>query len=47
LQQYGINVLEPSDVEKECINILKALYAKKGSLKFILSLKEEDVYCKN
>jgi hypothetical protein len=42
LHQYGINVLEPNDAEKECINILTALYSKKGSLKFILSLKEED-----
>ena len=42
LKNYGINVLNPNDVEKECINILNALYSKKGSLKFIISLKEED-----
>ena len=42
LKQYGINVLNPKDEEKECINILNALYSKKGSLKFIISLTEED-----
>ena len=42
LKKYGLNVLNPNDEEKECINILNALYSKKGSLKFIMSLTEED-----
>ena len=42
LKKYGINVLNPNDEEKECINILTALNSQKGSLKFIMSLTEED-----
>ena len=42
LKKFGINVLDPNKENKDCIDILNALYYKKGSLKFIMLLKDED-----
>ena len=44
LEKYGINLLNPNENEKEYLNILNALFIKKGSLTFILSLTDEDCH---
>ncbi len=42
LVKFGINILEQKPEDKDYLTILNSLYSKKGSLKFILTLTEED-----
>ena len=42
LEKYGINILNPKVEDKDYLNILTALFSKKGSLSFIMSLTDED-----
>ena len=42
LEKYGINLLEQKPEDKDYLIILNSLYLKKGSLKFIMKLTEED-----
>ena len=44
LVKYGINILEQKPEDKDYLNILSSLYSKKGSIKFILKLTDEDIH---
>ena len=42
LEKYGINILNPKKEERDYLDILNALYNKKGSLQFIVKLTAND-----
>ena len=44
LLKYGINILDPKPEDKDYLNILHSLYSKKGSLKFIMVLTDDDCH---
>ena len=44
LEKYGINILNPKEEDKDYLNILIALYSKKGSLNFIMRLTDDECH---
>ena len=43
LEKYGLKVLNPKDEDRNYLNILHCIYAKKGSVKFIANLDDNDI----
>ena len=43
LEEYGLKVLEPEEKDRDYLNILHYTYNKKGSVKFIAKLDDNDI----
>ena len=43
MEKYGLKVLNPKEEDRNYLNILHCIYAKKGSVKFIANLEDNDI----
>ena len=43
LEGYGLKVLNPTNEDREYLDILQSVYSKKGSVKFISNLNDDDI----
>jgi len=43
LKNYGLNVVDPTEDDRDYLNILHCIFAKKGSIKFIAKLDNNDI----